>query len=101
MSQNDLSLHQLRLLLRRAAYRKERREARYNHWLQHGEGQRFCYVYLPKYPKELLEVYDWRPVMLVDAETLESNATKDQARESAAKRKAVEATEEHLNERNT
>ena len=62
----EKSLHEIQLTLRRAAYRKEMREARRNHWLKHGGGQLFCYIYMPKYPKELLEVYDWRPIPIAD-----------------------------------
>ena len=61
------SLHQIKIDLRRAAYRGTQRDSRYKTWLTHGEGQRACSVYVPQYPKELYEVVDWQPVAVVDA----------------------------------
>ena len=59
-------MHQIRLGLRRAAYRRQMRQSRYERWLVHGEGQLVCAVYSPQYPKELYEVVDWQPVVVAD-----------------------------------
>ena len=63
---NDNSLYQIKIDLRRAVYHRTQRDSRYKTWLTHGEGQLACSVYFPPYPKELYEVVDWQPVAIVD-----------------------------------
>lgn len=58
--------YQIKMDLRRAAYRRAMRQSRYESWLNHGEGQLACSVYFPQYPKELYEVVDWQPVVAAD-----------------------------------
>lgn len=72
------SRHQILLNLRRADYRRAMRQSRYKTWLEHGEGQRMCYVYLPQYPKELYEVSDWRPIEIGDPKLREGTMLKGQ-----------------------
>lgn len=52
----SVTLHDLIESKRRIAASKRRKEL----WYEHGEGQLECFVYKPKYCKELMEVSDWR-----------------------------------------
>ena len=84
MHQNEDSLYEIRLAMRRADYRRAMREKRREFWLQRGGGQLFCYVYLPKYPKELLEVYDWQPITAADPAFRQAKALIEEADRAVA-----------------
>ena len=79
MHQNEDTLYDIRLAMRRADYRRAMREKRRKFWRTQGGGQLFCYVYLPEYPKELLEVYDWRPVTVADPAFRQAKALIEEA----------------------